>query len=80
MKEIDKTMKTLNYFQKGLLLSIPIATFIIVRESLEFEFETIDDFLIIIAKGLVIGLISGVILGLLNMIFKYDTFYKKKDK
>ncbi len=67
----------LYYFKKGLLLSIPIAVFIIIKGFFEVRFSDFSVLLKLLAKGVFVGFFTGVILGLLNLFVKIESVIKK---
>ena len=66
------------YFKKALLLIIPITVFVIIRDLFEVESFNFLEILKLIAKGVVIGIFTGIILGIINIFAKIETFMKKK--
>ena len=74
-----KNMKKNNlyYFKKALLLIIPIAVFIIVKGLFEIDISNFSLILELLAKGVIVGVFTGLILGIFNIFAKIDTFLKK---
>jgi len=70
---------SLYYFKHPLILIIPIAVFIIVKELLKLEISSFSDLLMLFAKGLFVGLGTSIILGFLNIFAKKESLYKRKD-
>tara|TARA_B110000208_G_scaffold125637_1_gene153085 strand:+ start:488 stop:715 length:228 start_codon:yes stop_codon:yes gene_type:complete len=66
------------YFKKTLLLIIPITVFVIIRYLFEVESFNFLEILKLIAKGVVVGIFTGIILGIINIFAKIETFMKKK--
>ncbi|QNK77966.1 hypothetical protein H7F37_02435 [Winogradskyella sp. PAMC22761] len=66
------------YFKKAIILSIPIAVFVIVRDLFDIGLYDISAIMKTFAKGLFVGIITGVILGIINIFAKVETFMKKE--
>ena len=66
------------YFKKALLLIIPITVFVIIRDLFEVESFNFLEILKLIAKGVVVGIFTGISLGIINIFAKIETFMKKK--
>jgi|TARA_B110000116_G_scaffold205923_1_gene181131 Mg/Co/Ni transporter MgtE len=66
------------YFKKTLLLIIPITVFVIIRDLFEVESFNFLEILKLIAKGVVVGIFTGISLGIINIFAKIETFMKKK--
>ncbi|SDS41549.1 hypothetical protein SAMN04515667_2127 [Formosa sp. Hel1_31_208] len=66
------------YFKRALLLSLPIAVFIIISELFDIELSDSNAVIKAFAKGFFVGVLTGVILGILNIFAKIDTFLKKE--
>ena len=66
------------YFKKTLLLIIPITVFVIIRDLFKVEPFNFLEILKLIAKGVVVGVFTGIILGIINIFAKIETFMKKK--
>ncbi len=66
------------YFKKGLILIIPIALIIIVQGLFEIGFSDFSQILKLLAKGIGVGVITGVILSLFNILAKIETFIEKE--
>ena len=66
------------YFKKALILSIPIAVFVIVLDLFDIGFYDISDIMKIFAKGLFVGIITSIILGIINVFAKVETLMKKE--
>ena len=66
------------YFKKTLLLIIPITVFVIIRYLFEVESFNFLEILKLIAKGVVVGIFTGISLGIINIFAKIETFMKKK--
>ena len=66
------------YLKKPLLFSVPIAVFLIIRELFEIGFSDINEIFIFIAKSLVIGILTTLIMGVINIFVKIDTLMKKQ--
>lgn len=69
---------SLYYFKRPLILIIPTAVFIIVKELLKLEISSFSDLMMLFAKGLFVGLGTSIILGFLNIFAKKESLYKKK--
>ena len=65
------------YFKKVLLLSVPIAVFVIISELFDIGLSDTTAIMKAFAKGLFVGVLTGVILGILNIFAKIETFLKK---
>ena len=65
------------YFKKALILIIPIAVFVIVRDLFDIEIYDMSTITKTIAKGLLVGIITGVVLGIINIFTKVETLMKK---
>jgi ABC-type phosphate transport system permease subunit len=68
----------LYYFKKGLLLILPIAIFTIIKGLFDVGFSDFYVILKLLAKGVFVGIFTGIILGLFNIFAKIDTFMKKE--
>ena len=66
------------YFKKALLLIIPIAVFVIIRDLFKVELFDFSEILKLIAKGIFVGVFTGMILGIINVFAKIETFKKKE--
>ncbi|WP_322549135.1 hypothetical protein [Flavobacterium psychraquaticum] len=66
------------YFKKAIILSIPIAVFVIMRDLFDVGLYDISAIMKSIAKGLFVGIITSAILGIINIFAKVETFMKKK--
>ncbi|WP_178985626.1 hypothetical protein [Winogradskyella helgolandensis] len=69
---------SLYYFKRALMLSIPMAIFVIVRDLFDLELYNSTTILKTFAKGLFVGIITGLILGIINIFAKVDTLIKKE--
>ncbi len=65
------------YFKIAQIVSIPISVFVIVRNLLDIEDFNSASVSTIFLKGLVVGIVTAVILGLINIFIKIDTFRSK---
>jgi predicted RND superfamily exporter protein len=70
-------MERRKYFNKGFLLSMPIAVSIIVVRLFYIDYRSLSEILELFVIAIVSGIITGTILGLLNMVFKKDQIFKK---
>lgn len=66
------------YFKKPLILSIPITVFVIVRDLFDVEFYDNAIIFKIVVKAVIVGITTVVILGIINVFAKVETFKKKK--
>ncbi|MFT4575226.1 MAG: hypothetical protein ACI9SI_000125 [Polaribacter sp.] len=66
------------YFKKTLLLSVPIATFIIIKELFEIDLTDTSIIIKIFVKGISVGILTSIIMGIINIFAKVETFMKKK--
>jgi len=79
LKPKTKIMKKNNlyYFKKGVILSIPITVFVIVLDLFDIGLSDISAIIKTFTKGLFVGIITGAILGIINIFAKVETFMKK---
>ena len=66
------------YFKKALLLIIPIAVFVIIRDLFKVDLFDFSEILKLIAKGIFVGVFTGMIFGIINVFAKIETFKKKE--
>jgi hypothetical protein len=59
-------------------LSVPIATFIIIRELFEIDLTDTSLIIKIFVKGISVGILTSIIMGIINIFAKVETFMKKK--
>jgi hypothetical protein len=68
----------MHYFKITLILAVPIAVFIIVLGLFELDYSSWSSVLKLLGKGLFVGVFTAIILGIINMFTKVDTFLKKE--
>jgi hypothetical protein len=66
------------YFKRAFFFALPIAVFVIVFGLFDIDFSDVSELLKLFGKGVFVGLITGVILGLINVFAKVDTLFKKE--
>lgn len=59
-------------------MSLPITVFVIVRDLFDIELTDLSEIIKTVFKGIFVRLITGVILGIINMFAKVETFMKTK--
>jgi len=59
-------------------VSLPITVFVIVRDLFDIELTDLSEIIKTVFKGIFVRLITGVILGIINMFAKVETFMKTK--
>jgi hypothetical protein len=59
-------------------LSVPIATFIIIKELFEIDLTDTSIIIKIFVKGISVGILTSIIMGIINIFAKVETFMKKK--
>lgn len=69
---------SLYYFKRAFLLSVPITVFVIVRDLFEIELTDMSEIINTVLKGVAVGLVTGIILGILNLLAKIEIFVKNK--
>lgn len=71
----------LHYLKKGLIFGLLIALIIIIRDLVGIGFSDgfsgAREIFDIIRNGMLVGLVSGLILGVINLFAKIDTIIKK---
>lgn len=67
------------YYFKVTFIFVSVALFVanIFKGLFEIGFSNIDELTIMVSKSFVISILTGLILGLLNMFFKVNIFNKK---
>ncbi len=66
------------YFKRALILAVPIGVFVIVLGLFEIDFSNMSLILKLFGKGLFVGVFTAIILGIINVFMKVDTFLKKE--
>ncbi len=66
------------YFKRAFLTSFPIAIFVIVQNIFEIGLSDTYQTMETLIKGILVGVLTGTILGMINIFAKVETFIKKE--